>query len=107
MLEILQQAQSTGDQWLTYLTGPMALLIFLLVVIYTGVRKMWVFGWLYDAKSKEAEELKKENLELRKLGFTATSAAERSVSAAEFIARRKIEEMAEELDQARKRGEIQ
>ena len=97
----------TQDQWLNYLTGPLALLIFLLVVIYTGIKRMWVFGWLYTAKDKEVEELKRENRELRRLGSSAVGAAERSVSVAENIARRKIEEMAKELERARERGEIQ
>lgn len=47
---------------LSLLQGPGALLIFLLLVIWAGLRQIWVWGWLYrealrdrDAWRKRAE----------------------------------------------------
>lgn len=96
-----------AEDWLNYLTGPAALLVFLLVVIWTGIKRYWVFGWVYDQALAEVEELKRANRDLRNLGFTAASAAESSVNVAERIAQRKIEEMAREVEEARRRGLIQ
>lgn len=93
--------------WLNAVLGPLGLLVFLiLAVVYGGMRRWWVWGWQYDDKVTELEELKQENHDLRRLGFSATSAAESSVNVAERIAQTKIHEFAEEVDAARRRGEI-
>ena len=58
------------------LTGPGGLLVALLVIIYTGVRKLWVFGWY-------AKELRADLEEWKEAALRGTRVAERVVSAQE------------------------
>ena len=61
------------------LLGPGGLLVFLLViVVWGGMKRWWVFGWMYEAKSKEAEEWKA-------LALAGTRAAESGVRAIENL----------------------
>lgn len=69
----------TTDLPLEQILGPLGLLIFLLVVVVWGGRKRWwVFGWVYDAKSREAEEWKA-------LALSSTRAAETGVRTIEKV----------------------
>lgn len=58
------------------LTGPGGLLVALLVIIYTGVKKLWVFGWY-------AKELRADREEWKEAALRGTRVAERVVSAHE------------------------
>lgn len=44
----------------------------LVIVIYTGVRRLWVFGWLYSEKAKEADQW-------REMALRGTTLAEKAV----------------------------
>jgi hypothetical protein len=65
-------AQTAGSDWVSLLTGPGALLIALLFVILTGVRRLWVFGWAYEEKAKEADQW-------REMALRGTTLAEKAV----------------------------
>jgi hypothetical protein len=61
----------TGS-WLDLLVGPGGLLVALLVVIVTGMRRRWVFGWQYDAALKDCEEWKSRALRAMGVAERAT-----------------------------------
>lgn len=104
---MLEQAAPELPAWLNAFLGPLGLLVFLIgAVVIGGLRRWWVFGWIYEEKVRENAELKRENHDLRRIGFSATSAAESSVGIAQTIAERKIQELAEEVEAARQRGDI-
>jgi hypothetical protein len=72
----MQLLGQTSDQLQLFL-GPLALTAFLLVaVVYGGIKRWWVFGWIYEVKAKECEEWKE-------LAKTGTVAAERGTRVAE------------------------
>ena len=62
-----------GQQWVDLLLGPGGLLVALLIIIYTGVRRLWVFGWLYSEKAKEADQW-------REMALRGTTLAEKAVT---------------------------
>jgi hypothetical protein len=64
-------ADSPSPAWVNLLLGPGGLLVGLMIVIYTGVRKMWVFGWMYAEKSKEADRWR--DMALRGTSLAATT----------------------------------
>ena len=47
---------ATTDSLIRVLTGPGGLLVALLIIIYTGVRKLWVFGWYAKEILQDREE---------------------------------------------------
>lgn len=61
------------DQLITLLTGPGGLLVALLIIIFTGMRGMWVFGWY-------VEELREDRDEWKSAALKGTSIAERVVT---------------------------
>jgi len=62
------------------LLGPGGLLVALLVIIYTGVRKIWVFGWY-------AREVKADRDEWKEAALRGTRVAERVVTQQEEVRR--------------------
>ena len=58
------------------INGPGGALVLMLVVIWTGVRQYWVFGWLYKQEREEKEQWKEAALR-------GTRVAERVVSVTE------------------------
>ena len=61
-----------GTDWIDLLLGQGGLLVALLVVIVTGTKRIWVFGWLYQEKKKEMEQW-------RELALRGTTLAEKAV----------------------------
>lgn len=61
------------NELITLLTGPGGLLVALLVIIFTGMRRMWVFGWQYADCVIEKNEWKEAALR-------GTRIAERAVT---------------------------
>jgi hypothetical protein len=45
------------DQLISFLLGPFGTLVLVLLIIYTGYKKMWVFGWYATELSKRNERL--------------------------------------------------
>ena len=58
------------------LTGPGGLLVALLVIIFTGMKKKWVFGWY-------AREIREDRDEWKEAALRGTRVAERVVSVRE------------------------
>ena len=58
---------------LTLLTGPGGLLVALLVIIFTGMKKKWVFGWY-------AREILEDRDEWKQAALRATTIGERVVT---------------------------
>lgn len=74
----MQLLGQTSDQ-LSLFLGPVGLLAFLLIaVVFGGIKKWWVFGWIYEEKAKDCEEWKG-------LAKTGTLAAEHGVRVAEAV----------------------
>jgi len=67
---------ATTDSLIRVLTGPGGLLVALLIIIYTGVRKLWVFGWY-------AKEILQDREEWKEAALRGTRVAERVVKAHE------------------------
>ena len=67
---------ATTDSLIRALTGPGGLLVALLIIIYTGVRKLWVFGWY-------AKEVMQDREEWKEAALRGTRVAERVVTAHE------------------------
>lgn len=65
---------ATTEELIRVLTGPGGLLVALLVIIYTGVKKLWVFGWY-------AREIRADRDEWKEAALRGTRVAERVVSA--------------------------
>lgn len=63
------------QQLVDLVLGPLGTLVLALVVIFTGMKKRWVFGWVYEEKAKENDEWKKAALR-------GTYAAEKAVELA-------------------------
>lgn len=61
------------DNLIPLLTGPGGLLIALLVIIYTGTKKLWVFGWY-------VKELRADREEWKQAALQGTRIAERVVT---------------------------
>lgn len=61
------------DEILRLLLGPLGTLVLALVIIFTGVRKVWVFGWQY-------KELHAEKNEWKDAALRGTHIAERVVT---------------------------
>lgn len=59
------------------------LLGFLVIVIYTGLKKKWVFGWYVEEIAKDRDEWKEAAKAGTYLARTAVTTAESVVSAAE------------------------
>lgn len=55
------------------LTGPGGLLVALLIIIYTGVKKIWVFGWY-------AKEVRSDRDEWKEAALRGTRITERVVT---------------------------
>ena len=55
------------------LLGPGGLLVALIIIIFTGVRKIWVFGWY-------AKEMKADRDEWKEAALRGTRVAERVVT---------------------------
>lgn len=55
--------------------GPLGTLVLSLVIIFTGMKKKWVFGWVYEEKAKE-------NKEWKTAALRGTHAAEKAVDLA-------------------------
>jgi hypothetical protein len=68
------------DQLIRELTGPGGLLVALLVIIFTGMRGMWVFGWY-------VKEIKQDRDEWKAAALRATTIGERVVTVHEKEAR--------------------
>lgn len=64
---------ATTNELIRVLTGPGGLLVALLIIIYTGVRKLWVFGWY-------AKEIRADRDEWKEAALRGTRVAERVVS---------------------------
>lgn len=64
------------DHILTILLGPGGVTVLVLLIIYGGWKKWWVFGWAYRDKEKEAKEWKA-------IALRGTHVAERVVRIAE------------------------
>jgi hypothetical protein len=99
-ITLLHLAQTAGElPWQTLL-GPWGLTAFLLLaVVYGGRKRWWVFGWQYEEKSREAEFY-------RNIAFRTTNVAEAATSAAERLTGQDLEELADIVDEARRKGEI-
>lgn len=86
--------------WVNLALGPAGLLAFLLVVVvWGGIKRWWVFGWQFEAMSRERDMY-------RQMAFKALDSAETGVKVAEHIANSSLENMANKVDEARARGEI-
>lgn len=91
-------AQS-GD-WIGLFTGPFALLLFLLTVIWTGIRRFWVFGWQF-------EDMRVDRDRYRDMALRGVGAAEKSVEVTQELAERKSghdADVAELIAEAKRRG---
>lgn len=64
------------EQLITLLTGPGGLLVALLVIIFTGMKRYWVFGWY-------AREIKQDRDEWKDAAIKGTYVAERVTRATE------------------------
>jgi hypothetical protein len=58
--------------------SPLGIAWLLLVILYTGARRWWVFGWMYEEKAKECEDWKQIALQGTHIAVRATDALERS-----------------------------
>lgn len=56
--------------------GPVTMLA---MVLYGGLRRWWVFGWLYAAALEDIDEMRKERDEWRLLALSQTSLAKEAV----------------------------
>jgi hypothetical protein len=65
------------DTAVRVIQSPLGLAGFLLVVLWTGARRWWVFGWVYEDKKKENEEWMRLALAGTHLATKATEALER------------------------------
>ena len=61
------------DHALQLLLGPSGVVVLVLFILYTGMRKAWVFGWMYREKEAEVKEWKEAALR-------GTRVAERALS---------------------------
>lgn len=52
-----------GSDWLTLFQGPFALLVFVLVSLYLGMKRVWVFGREYDALLLQIADLRRDYAE--------------------------------------------
>lgn len=74
----MQLLSQTSNE-LNLFLGPAGLLAFLLIaVVFGGIKRWWVFGWIYEEKNKEVEEWKA-------LAKAGTSAAEAGVRTVEHV----------------------
>lgn len=91
-------ADTTG--WVGLFTGPFALLLFLLALIWTGVKRMWVFGWQF-------EDMKADRDRYRSIAERGVGAAEDSVAVTAEVAKRSREHeeaVMAVVDEAKRRG---
>jgi hypothetical protein len=95
-------------QWLELLLGQGGVLVALIIVIITGIRKFWVFGWQYQELKKQAEEryeeigsrctaAEQDRDRFLELAFRGTNAAEEAARlAAEKLANKTVGELTDE-----------
>lgn len=91
---LFQQQPAPDIPW-GVLLGPWGLTAFLLlVVVYGGVKRLWVFGWQYAESERRADEWKH-------LALRGTNAAESSTNVAEQMLGHKLEELQRLIDEMR------
>lgn len=66
------------------LLGPGGLLVALLIIIYTGIKKIWVFGWY-------AREVRADRDEWKEAALRGTRVAERVVTQQEEVRNRDVQ----------------
>ena len=54
----------------------------LAVVIWTGLRRLWVFGWLYEDSITRVREMQQERDEWRRLALSGTALASQATTTA-------------------------
>lgn len=52
---------------------------FMLIALFGGYKKWWVFGWSYKESEKRAEKLEKERDDWRDIALHGTALAEQTV----------------------------
>jgi hypothetical protein len=57
--------------------SPLGLAGLLLVILWTGAKRWWVFGWIYEDKKRESEEWKRLALAGTNIAAKVTEALER------------------------------
>lgn len=79
-------ADTSLDVW-QFLLQQAPVVVLLVLILVAGAKKWWVWGWVYDAKSKEADEWKRVALGGTGLAEKATDHASQVTDVAERIAR--------------------
>lgn len=64
---------STADL-LDYLSRA-SIITFLIIVVYGGYKKWWVFGWLYNEKTTECETVREEKDAWREIALKGANVA--------------------------------
>lgn len=73
----------TIGQVLEFLFGPFGTLFLALLIIYTGSKKIWVFGWYANEINKRNERLEKRIDSISHESRAITSVAEKTATLAE------------------------
>lgn len=76
-------AELTLGQILEFLLGPFGTLVLVLLILFAGYKKYWVFGWYATELSQRNERLEKRIDRISNESRAITSVAEKSVSLAE------------------------
>lgn len=71
------------QELLALIFGPFGAIVLSLAIIYTGSRKIWVFGWYAKELEERNKNLENQVVELSRATRRATSLTERAVLKAE------------------------
>lgn len=68
------------DEILQLLLGPFGTLVLSLVILVTGWKRMWVFGWHYQEEVEEKKEWKEIALRGTRIAEKSAATAEKAVT---------------------------
>lgn len=74
VITLLGQTGSSPGILLDYLSRA-SVVTFLILVVYGGYKKWWVWGWLYNEKTDEIENLRKESNAWRETALKGANVA--------------------------------
>lgn len=80
---LLQIGELTVGQILEFLLGPFGSLMILIIIIYTGTKRLWVFGWYADELKRRNERLENRIDQISGTTKSIASAAETTAKIAE------------------------
>lgn len=76
-------------QIIPQLLGPLGTLVLALVVIWTGIRKIWMFTWQHDLvvapKNEQITDIKADRDRWRELALRGTNLATETVTAVRAV----------------------